>query len=48
MPDIEEMLRKSELRTDIWKIACDLVNDPSYSKEDAVKALVEYLAYHNL
>ncbi|MGQ4668603.1 hypothetical protein ACUIJN_22755 [Metabacillus halosaccharovorans] len=48
MKDIKEMLRVSEIRTDILTIAFWLIDDPKYSKEDAAEALVKFLEKHEL
>ncbi|WP_156187433.1 hypothetical protein [Peribacillus loiseleuriae] len=46
--DIQEMLRASELRTDILTIVNYLTTDDSYSKEEATAELLELLDKHNL
>lgn len=48
MPDIHELLRQSELRTGILTIIHRLVDEPDYSKADAVQDLLEFIEKHNL
>ncbi|MRX54799.1 hypothetical protein GJU41_12520 [Bacillus idriensis] len=46
--NISELLRQSELRTNILTIANDLLSDENYSKEEAASQLLEMLEKHNL
>ncbi|WP_207981221.1 hypothetical protein [Metabacillus bambusae] len=48
MNNIDELLRQSELRTDILRIANDLNSDADYSKEEAAQELLNLLYKHNL
>ncbi|MGE8079061.1 hypothetical protein [Peribacillus loiseleuriae] len=48
MPDILEMLRNSKIRTDILRIANDLLTDSNYTKEDAAQDLVTFLEKNNI
>jgi hypothetical protein len=48
MTNLKEALLKSELRTDILKIAFDLQDDPDYTKEDALNALLQYIEKHEI
>ncbi|GKU82696.1 hypothetical protein [Niallia sp. NCCP-28] len=44
--DIQEMLYKADIKTDILSIAYNLLADEKYSKQDAGKELVEFLNKH--
>ena len=44
--DIQEMLHKSEMKTDLLSIAYNLLADEKYSKQEASKELVEFLDKH--
>lgn len=48
MKNIYELLRQSELKTDILRIAFNLQNDEDYSKEEASQELLNLLYKHNL
>lgn len=48
MNNIDELLRQSELRTDILTIANYLDSDVNYTKEDAVQDLLKFLEKHTL
>jgi len=44
--EIQEMLHKAEIKTDILSIAYNLLTDEKYSKQEASKELVEFLDKH--
>lgn len=48
MNNIAEQLQKSELKTDILRIALSLKDDERYTKEDAVVDLFQILEQHDL
>ncbi|MGG3803124.1 hypothetical protein [Metabacillus fastidiosus] len=48
MKDIDELLQRSEMKTDILTIANNLDSDENYSKKDAVFDLLEFLYKHNM
>jgi len=48
MINIEELLFQSALRTDILKVAFNLMTDPGYTKEDVIEDLLKLLPKHDL
>jgi hypothetical protein len=48
MKNLQELLFKSELKTDILRIAADLLEESRYSKEDAAQSLLDLLHKHEI
>lgn len=46
--NIAEQLQKSELKTEILRIALNLKDDERYTKQDAVVDLLQVIEQHNL
>jgi hypothetical protein len=48
MTNIQELLLKSELKTDLLHLAANLLEEKKFSKEDAAQRLLDLINKHEL